>query len=651
MNRSIKYKILVPAILIIIAGLSISAVTSYYKAKSALEVVTEEQLNDAVDIASQFLDSWFVERQLNIKNWSKQKDIQTAFKTDFLGKAARKSASTILEDLKADYKYYTNLAMADIEGNIISSATADEVGKLNIADTNFFKNALQQGFTVSKVEKAKGSNTPVFTIAAAVSRNEKSVGVIYGVLDLTTFNEKYINPITIGKTGYAFMTNEQGVVIAYPDAAKIMDLNLSQFDFGKEMMENKNGLIEYEFDGTNKLVAYKTVEDLGWTIGISAVYDEVFQPVITLGRITMLISAVITIIAVVVMVIVAGFIVRAVNVVVDGLKDTAEGEGDLTKRLDASAKDELGQLARWFNVFIEKLQGIMIDISGNAANLSKSSSDLLSISKEMSKGATDISERTMSVSGAAEEMSSNMSSVAAAAEQSSTNIGMVSAATEEMTATIGQIAENTESTRVTSSEVVVRTQRASESIDNLSNSAVEIGKVVETINEISEQTNLLALNATIEAARAGEAGKGFAVVASEIKELAKQTSSATLEIKEKIDGIQRSTEETVFEIKEITISISNVSEMIGTVATAVEEQSATTREIAGNVVQAAQGIQEVTENVNQSSVVANKIAQDIEYVNQALQEISNNSESVNSSADGLASLSEQLQTTVNQFKV
>jgi methyl-accepting chemotaxis protein len=541
--------------------------------------------------------------------------------------------------------------MADIEGNIISSATADEVGKLNIADTNFFKNALQQGFTVSKVEKAKGSNTPVFTIAAAVSRNEKSVGVIYGVLDLTTFNEKYINPITIGKTGYAFMTNEQGVVIAYPDAAKIMDLNLSQFDFGKEMMENKNGLIEYEFDGTNKLVAYKTVEDLGWTIGISAVYDEVFQPVITLGRITMLISAVITIIAVVVMVIVAGFIVRAVNVVVDGLKDTAEGEGDLTKRLDASAKDELGQLARWFNVFIEKLQGIMIDISGNAANLSKSSSDLLSISKEMSKGATDISERTMSVSGAAEEMSSNMSSVAAAAEQSSTNIGMVSAATEEMTATIGQIAENTESTRVTSSEVVVRTQRASESIDNLSNSAVEIGKVVETINEISEQTNLLALNATIEAARAGEAGKGFAVVASEIKELAKQTSSATLEIKEKIDGIQRSTEETVFEIKEITISISNVSEMIGTVATAVEEQSATTREIAGNVVQAAQGIQEVTENVNQSSVVANKIAQDIEYVNQALQEISNNSESVNSSADGLASLSEQLQTTVNQFKV
>jgi methyl-accepting chemotaxis protein len=118
--------------------------------------------------------------------------------------------------------------------------------------------------------------------------------------------------------------------------------------------------------------------------------------------------------------------------------------------------------------------------------------------------------------------------------------------------------------------------------------------VVETITEISEQVNLLALNATIEAARAGEAGKGFAVVANEIKELAKQTSAATLEIKEKIQNIQGSTDGTVKGINEISEVIRSVNEIVGTIATAVEEQSAATKEIASNIAQASRGSRKST---------------------------------------------------------
>ncbi len=336
---------------------------------------------------------------------------------------------------------------------------------------------------------------------------------------------------------------------------------------------------------------------------------------------------------------------------VDGLKDIAQGEGDLTTRLEIKTSDELGQLCINFNTFMEKMQMIIRDISDNTQKLDNSTSEFLIVSKNMSGGAQIVSEKSTTVAAAAEEMSSNMTSVAAAAEESSTNIGMVSAAAEEMTATINEIAKNTEKTRETSNRAVSRAQKASEKIDTLSTAAQKIGRVVESINDISEQTNLLALNATIEAARAGEAGKGFAVVASEIKDLARQTAEATLEIKEKISGIQNSTHETVSEIEEVTVAINNVKEMIDTVSAAVEEQSATTKEIASNVTQAAHGIQEVTENVAQSSSVSNEIAKDISDLSHESVGMSENSSKVDVGTGELTELTQSLKQTVEQFKI
>ncbi len=344
-------------------------------------------------------------------------------------------------------------------------------------------------------------------------------------------------------------------------------------------------------------------------------------------------------------------ITRPIVTASDMLKDIAQGEGDLTRRLEVNSRDEVGEMAKWFNMFVENIQRIIASVAENARQVNDSSSELNAISDQMSAGAGQTSDKANTVAAASEEMSTNMNSVAAAMEQASTNVGMVASAAEEMTATINEIAQNTEKARGITGEAVTQAGNASGQVAELGTAAQEIGKVIETITEISEQVNLLALNATIEAARAGEAGKGFAVVANEIKDLARQTAEATGEIKSRVEGIQNSTEGTVTEIGNITRVVNEVNEIVSTIATAVEEQSVTTNEIAGNVSQAAQGIDEVNENVAQSSSVSTEISQDIAEVTQNASEISNSSSQISLSAESLSQLAQQLNDMVGRFKV
>jgi methyl-accepting chemotaxis protein len=342
-------------------------------------------------------------------------------------------------------------------------------------------------------------------------------------------------------------------------------------------------------------------------------------------------------------------ILSTIQKTVDVIESVAQG--DLTKRIDVHSKDEIGEMAVHFNVFMEKLMSIVKEIGGNADTLTSSSVGLSTLSGSMSEGSDNMSSKSNTVAAAAEEMSTNINSIAAAMEQASTNISFVATAADEMTATINEIAQNSEKARTITGSAVSKANDATQKINELGNDAQEIGKVTEAITDISEQTNLLALNATIEAARAGEAGKGFAVVANEIKELARQTASATQDIKERINKIQTSTSGAVTQVEVISKVINDVNEIVTTIATAVEEQSVTTKEIAGNVAQASGGIQEVSENIAQLSIVSNEIARDISDVNQSSNDISNSSSHVDMSSHELSKLATQLKEVVGKFKL
>ena len=501
--------------------------------------------------------------------------------------------------------------------------------------------------------------------------------------DLTVNQKKQsalniIKDMRYNNNGYIWINDIHPKMVMHPIKPSLNGKDLSDFkdpngkhlfnEFVKVCREKGEGFVDYMWPKPGydkpvpKLSYVKLFKPWNWVVGTGIYLDDI--KAVEIQKTKEIKSAIARqrneLIGVIIILFLLGagiitYISRKITVpikhTVEMLKNIAQGEGNLTKRLKVETKDEVGEMAEWFNKFIDTIQNIIKDVAQNANRVKDASGELSEISKQMTFGAEQTSEKANVVAAAGEEMSSNMSSVAAATEEASANVNMVATAAEQMIATINEIAQNSEKASSITSEAVAQTQSASNKVNELGSSADEIGKVVETITEISEQVNLLALNATIEAARAGEAGKGFAVVANEIKDLAKQTAEATQEIKGKIGGIQGSTDATVTEIGQILEVINDINDIVSTIATAVEEQSATTKEIAENVVQASRGIQEVNENVAQSSSVARDIAKDIADVNQASGKMSDSSSQVNLSAEALTGLSETLNEMVGKFKV
>ncbi len=313
--------------------------------------------------------------------------------------------------------------------------------------------------------------------------------------------------------------------------------------------------------------------------------------------------------------------------------------------------DEFSELSVYMHSFIGNVRTLVKDVNSNCTNLNNSSLALAEISEKIDAGSTDSAQRANAVAAATEEMSSNMTSVAAATEEAAANVNVMTTATEEISASVGDIQRATMNAKEITGDAVIQAADISEKVDALGSAALDIGKVTETIADISAQTNLLALNATIEAARAGEAGKGFAVVANEIKDLAKQTAQATGEIKLRIDGIQNSTNVTVTGIKKISDIITEIDTIVSSIAVSLDEQSATMTELTSNIIQAGEGISEVSENVAQSSVVSQQIAADISEVDNSVREISNGTSDVRRNAEELRLLSQSLKNLIEKFKI
>jgi methyl-accepting chemotaxis protein len=576
--------------------------------------------------------------------------------------AASEELSVLRQEMKKKYSvladHFLGIFVTDENGLLLTGELAGgkEYKGSNISSRQYFKDAKRTGLPyVGNIVRSKSTGKLIYVACAPVTSATGDFLGVFGMSIKSEFLTKLVSDVKVGETGYGWMINKEGVIIAHPNAEFVLELDLKSVsgmeNIVQEMLAGNAGVMNYVFKGTPKISGFAPVLLQGWSIGITQDEEEFLETPHAIRNSLLIIMVVSLLVVGVLVFFAAKSITKPINDAVAGLKDIAEGEGDLTKRLQVNTKDEVGEMAKWFNIFLDKLQDIIKQIAANSSGVGANSTQLSSISQNLLASAEDTAQRSTNVATASEEMSANLNTVAAAMEESATNASMVATAAEQMSSTINEIAENAEKARTVSSQAVGQAENAYDKMNELGVAADKIGKVTETITEISEQTNLLALNATIEAARAGEAGKGFAVVANEIKELAKQTAEATLDIKNLIDDVQNTSKSTEGEIEQISKIIGGVNDIVSTIATAVEEQTAATQEIANNISQASQGIQEVNENVNQSSAVAADITQDIAEVSNAAKSISASSNDVKQSAQHLLDSSNELNKIVGSFKV
>jgi methyl-accepting chemotaxis protein len=289
------------------------------------------------------------------------------------------------------------------------------------------------------------------------------------------------------------------------------------------------------------------------------------------------------------------------------MAEIADGEGDLTQRVDESSQDEVGELATAFNRFVDKVAGTIREIGSAAASLAAAASGVALVADGLSARATRSQDQARHAHQAATDISAGVSSAATGAQQMGSAIREIARSAGDASH-VGQGAV----------ELAGRTEAA---IAALGTSSAEISDVVKVITAVAEQTNLLALNATIEAARAGEAGKGFAVVATEVKELAQEASRASEEIHHRVQSIQADTSAAVGSIGQIVGVIREMNDHQTTIAGAVEEQTAVTNELSRSVASAAEGAGAIADTMTAVRTDADQTAVDVDSARHAAREL------------------------------
>lgn len=472
-----------------------------------------------------------------------------------------------------------------------------------------------------------------------------------------------LDNIAFGDGGYVFAYDYDGTAVSSRTNKAVVGTNLMDKQdvdgvyFIKELIDaakNGGGFVKYTWkkppanNDAPKLSYAAGIDQINLMIGAGFYIDDIDETVAEIERAAsdrikrtaifiLILSIVVVGISVGATLYFVSKITKGIVVAAEVLREISSGEGDLTKKLPVTSKDEVGQLSQYFNLFIEKLKDIVVTVQANAHSVASGSTELAAATEELSVTMGDQSSQVTGVASATEEMSAssslimdNLDSSVQLAEETSRN---TLDGSKMLQKAVGEI-----------QQIKTRVDELGTTIKNLADSSQEINAILNVISDIADQTNLLALNAAIEAARAGEHGRGFAVVADEVRKLAERTQSATGEINTIISNLQKES--------------SRASEDMGTALTQVDSGVKT-------MMTTATFFDKIVGSVNQMTEMNGVIGSSIKEQVQAIENINDNTQTISAgieeSSNALAEISktvsdlerqsEELMVIMGQFKV
>ncbi|ULG68251.1 methyl-accepting chemotaxis protein [Marinobacterium sediminicola] len=472
--------------------------------------------------------------------------------------------------------------------------------------------------------------------------------------DLTTTEQEQqaveiLNAMRFGTDGYIFGYSPEGETLAHGAKPSLIGKNMISLKDANGVPlvqdlisagQNGGGYVEYEWEkpGTGQLapkLSYAAqVPQWGWILGTGFYIDDIDTEVAKVeASIRDSVTATLTLIAIsslvllgvvsAISLVASGKIIRPLQQIASALRDISQGEGDLTRRLPVESRDEVGDVARCFNEFVEKIQSLVREVHVAVSSLSASTESMKQVVSRAHEDAHVQKGETSQAAAAIHEMAAAVQQVAGSASQAAE---AAREADKESVNGEGVVEQTIDSINRLADDV----NRSAEVIASLDSDADQIGTVINVIREIAEQTNLLALNAAIEAARAGEQGRGFSVVADEVRTLATRTQQSTDEIQRMIESLQSGARRAVTEmqnsqaqsqqtivqadtarssLQQITHSVSTITEMNTQIASAAEEQTAVADEISKSVQQIADIADKATHNAEELAGTATRMSE------------------------------------------